>query len=75
MQSSSKTVGSKVSLQSATGSQKLEKIEITVIPVDEEPYSKTISVPVIAQGKTLIASSDFSNFKLLGSSTSTPALQ
>jgi hypothetical protein len=31
-----------------------EKLEVTVIPVDEEPYTKTISIPYSLIGKKSI---------------------
>jgi len=31
--------------QGKQGNSKLEKIEVTVIPVDEDPYSKNIAIP------------------------------
>lgn len=30
-----------------------EKLEVTIIPVDEEPYTKTISIPYSLIGKNI----------------------
>jgi hypothetical protein len=32
-------------MPSTTTTTKTEKLEVTVIPVDDEPYSKTIMIP------------------------------
>ena len=46
-----------------------EKLEVTIIPVDEEPYTKTISIPFSLIGKNiflffLLSNVHFSTFRL-----------
>ena len=38
-------------MKSSYSSGSYDKLEVTVIPVDEEPYSKTISIPSSMIGK------------------------
>ena len=51
-----------------------EKLEVTIIPVDEEPYTKTISIPYSLIGKNyFFFYSQMYNFKHLGSPNNTNA--
>ncbi len=48
-----KSNSSNTSTMGASSLSRMEKIEVTVIPVDEEPYSKSISVTIQNVGKEL----------------------